>query len=377
MKKTLLYTALVVLSITAQANAQTVDFNSLPVLQASTAIPGGYRTPGDFNGDGFSDVPWFNPTTHQFGYWTMTATQGIPNLQAPFVTRTGVKTWNVTPGYVVGAIGDFNGDGYADIVWTSQANDLWLWANNKQGGFTSTLIDSYPSQWQLVGAGDVDGDGYDDLLWIDPSECKFAYWTMRGSVRTGYKIINIACGYHPIAIGYFTPANRISIMWTSAAHDLYVWDSTGSGFQSYDLSSYFSTDAIWAIGGGYGGVGIGVSLRGGTNVSDATGQGYLINRSFGEDGHQTDVSTRFLWGGAGNWSYAQATFLIANYGVNSTSLYYTDQSQSMLINGGLPMAFADWSGTAPNPGPGFFWAYPQGWYVIGAPGNGASPFPWK
>ncbi|WP_266183200.1 FG-GAP repeat domain-containing protein [Dyella humicola] len=377
MKTTLLSLALGLLATTANADVPSVDFNSLPVLQASTPIPGNTRIPGDFNGDGYSDLPWFNPTTNQFGYWTMTATAGTPNVQSGNVTRTGGSLWNVTPGYVVGAIGDFNGDGYADLVWTSASNDLWLWTNNKQGGFTSTQIGSYPSQWQLVGAGDVDGDGYDDLLWMDPSECKFAYWTMRGGVRTGYKIIDVACGYHPIAIGYFTPSNRISIMWTSPAHDLYVWDSTGSGFLSYNLSSFVSTDTTWAIGGGYQGVGIGISTRGGSSASSATGEGYLLNRSFDQNGHQSAVSTTFLWGGAGNWSYTQATYLIVGNGLNSTSLYYTDQAQWTLQNGGLPTPLMYWTGNAPNPGAGPFWVYPQGWYVIGAPGNGASPFPWK
>src|SRR5581483_10844225 len=163
-----------------------VSFATLPVLQATTPIPGSLHVPGDFNGDGISDILWFNSPQSQVGYWTMSAAGSS-------VTQTGAHAFSVIPGYFVGAIGDFNNDGSADLVFTSANRDLVLWTNDRSGGFTPQAMGTYPSNWQLIGAGDVDGDGYDDLLWLDPSDCQFAYWTMHGAVRTGYKIIPVTC----------------------------------------------------------------------------------------------------------------------------------------------------------------------------------------
>jgi len=355
-----------------------VSFGTLPALQVATPIPGSPHVPGDFNGDGTSDLLWFNPLLSQVGYWAMTAT--VPSTAGGGVTRTGVKTYNVTPGYFVGAVGDFNDDGYADLVFTSAKRDLWLWTNNEQGGWTSSEIGSYPDQWQLIGAGDVDGDGYDDLLWLDPSECKFAYWTMRGAARTGYKIIDIACGYYPMGVGYYAPSNRISILWTSAAKDLYIWDSTPSGFASYNLTPYISLTNVWTIGGGFMGQGIGVE----SHLKDSsgffyTGEADTYTRIFDARGNQTDVQAVPGWsGGLQLWqgNVGSAGYVIQGNGVNKTGLYMLDQANGTINTNGLPSPSITYSGTAPLPPGANSWTYPIGWYVVGAPVNGTMAPPW-
>jgi len=363
-----------------------VSFNTLPALQSTTLVPNSSHVPGDFDGDGTSDLLWFNPSLSQVGYWTMADTVG----DGPFgsvVTRKTVHTFNVTPGYFVGATGDFNNDGYADLVFTSANRDLWLWTNNQNGSWTSTKMGDYPSQWQLVGAGDIDGDGYDDLLWLDPSDCQFAYWTMRGVVRTGYKIFNVACGYYPISIGYYSTSNRISILWTSPANDLYIWDSTGSGFKSYDLTSYIplqATDQLFAIGGGYQGVGMGAEWR--EFTTDGTpdaGRGVLYSRTFDVNGNQTGMTQAPVWGGAMVGGIGSGGYLIEGNGINATGIYHLNVIAFTISTGGLLGESPYSSGNAPCfPGPcgpyyGDSWTYPQGWWVVGALANGTAPLPWK
>ncbi|WP_201312851.1 VCBS repeat-containing protein [Dyella sp. EPa41] len=357
-----------------------VNFGNLPALQPSTPVPGSSYVPGDFNGDGTSDLLWFNPALSQVGYWTMSATV----VQSPYsgggVTRTGLRTFNVTPGYFVGAVGDFDHDGYSDLVFTSARRDLWLWTNNRNGGWTSTQIGSYPDAWQLVGAGDVDGDGYDDLLWLDPSDCQFAYWTMRGATRTGYRIIPVACGYYPLAIGYFTPTNRLSILWTSPAHDLYIWDSTPSGFISYDLTALTaSTDPsakLTAIGGGFLGTGIGLVWSGTTTDGyTQTNQGFLATRQFDAQGNQTGFVMRAVSGGSA--PVGSGGYLIQGNGTNSSALYFVNQGMRTISTGGLPNGTDHYTGNAPSPWlVADSWTYPYGWWVVGAPINGTVAPPW-
>jgi len=377
-------TAPVTMTVTANNAAYNpvVSFNTLPVLQPTTPVPGSTHVPGDFNGDGTSDLLWFNPSQSKVGYWTMSATTTHdPGRSAP-VVQTGAVIFDVTPGYFVAAAGDLNGDGFTDLVFTSGNKDLWLWANDKHGGFTSTQIGTYPGNWQLVGSGDVDGDGKDDLLWLNPSDCQFGYWIMQGATLKSLDVIPIPCGYYPVGVGYYSSSKYVSVLWSSAANDLYVWDSRSNWFSSYDLSNALTQlgmghpDAryTWAVGGGSAGQGIGIEWF---NSMTRSGFGASLTRSFDAGGNQTSYSMSALWkGGAWLDTPDTAGYLIQGGTTKASALYVIDQGHMTIGTSGLPVDNLTYSGSAPIPS-GQQWIYPAGWYVIGAPSNGATPLPWR
>jgi hypothetical protein len=358
----------------------TVNAATLPVLQVATPIPGSPHAPNDFNGDGTSDLVWATQLSkNQWGYWPMTAS--TPSYGDNGVMRTGAPVFNITSGYYVGAVADFNGDGYADVVFTSDNNDLWLWTNDHQGHFSSTRIDDYPRQWKLVGAGDIDGDGYDDLLWTDPNDCLFAYWTMRGGVRTGYKIVNVTCGYYPMGIGYYTPSNRLSILWTSPINDLYIWDSTPTGFKSYNLSADIDLYHTWAIGGGYMGKGIGVEAWSRDSNQKLVQSGETYDRIFDASGNQVRIDkVASTWSRQDIGLYVPGGYLVQAKGINKTALYVDFVNNYVVATGGGGLAGSDPSkyGNAPDPqaiAP-FGYTYPLNWYIVGAGGYWlAAPIP--
>lgn len=339
------------------AGAQDVRVDTLAVLSASNPVPGSGRVTGDFNGDRISDITFTNPFTLQVGYWTMT-----PGAEPGVYLRSTAKTFDISPGYAIGAMGDFNGDGLADLMLTSAARDLYLWTNDGHGNFTKTYVDSYPAGWQLVGAGDIDGDGSDDLLWLNPQGCQFGYWLMKAGKRVGSRIVPVTCGYVPLAVGYFSPTPRLSIIWSSSLRDLYVWDSVaGGGFASYPLGTYPQGTQLGGINGGTGGTGIRVvTLDGSTNstISPSVGHVYTIDRSFDMQSRQVSFTTTQVWdefapvpwSAAGTIVDSRATPLVApieQYGNDAIAL--------------CPPGVDDgWLGTSCT-----HYAVPRGWFIPG------------
>jgi hypothetical protein len=341
---------------------------TLPVLTPSTPIPGSNHVASDIDGDGLSDLMWVNPYTNQVAYWLM-ATDATGA-----VTRKGQRVFNITPGYFLGAIGDFGGVGRADLVFTSAQHDLYLWTNDANGGFTSQRIMDYPAGWELVGAGDVDGDGKDDLLWMNPSECKFAYWLMDHAQRTGSRIINVTCGYYPLSIGYYTPTNRLSIILTSAAKELLIWDSSGTDFQATSLATLGdSTSTLIALGGGFEGRDISYILFTGEVLYQS------INRNLPGQAPPTSNPGDGGEGSDGGYTgMSSAGFLVQAQGVNKTGLISAYGGSAFSPQPYLevcpPLGSKPYtSGPDPLTGDCPHFDYPAGWFVAGAFANGNVP----
>ena len=92
---------------------------------------------GDVNGDGRSDVLWHNSTTNQHGYWLMGPTGGVADS----------RFFSASPNYRIATVGNFNGDGLLDEIWTSDARDLWLLSGSASGNFNSLSLGVGGAGW--------------------------------------------------------------------------------------------------------------------------------------------------------------------------------------------------------------------------------------
>ena len=99
---------------------------------------------------------------------------GIKTSGSPF-TLTDLN-WRVA------GVGDYNGDGRADIVWRNIATGLnAIWMMNGVSILSSGPVPTVTDQsWKIVGTGDYDGDGLSDLLWRNDSTGQNYLWRMNG-----------------------------------------------------------------------------------------------------------------------------------------------------------------------------------------------------
>jgi hypothetical protein len=139
---------------------------------------------GDFNGDKYSDLIWRNSVTGELAEWQLHSSDiiGSADLNAGGVAIRPDASWSII------GVGDFNGDGNADLLWRNTNGTLSEWLMHG-----STVIDSSaltyngtavnaPANWQVVEIGDFNGDRNSDILWRNTSTGQLSEWLMLGNV---------------------------------------------------------------------------------------------------------------------------------------------------------------------------------------------------
>jgi YVTN family beta-propeller protein len=130
----------------------------------------------DFNGDGSPDVVWQDPVSGAVQVWFLGGPGGVALLGAADITTN--NPWKVV------SVADFNQDGHPDLLWQDpETGWAQIWYMGGAQGTTllgaADLTTSNP--WQIVGSGDFNGDGYPDVLWQDPVSGTVQIWYLGGN----------------------------------------------------------------------------------------------------------------------------------------------------------------------------------------------------
>ncbi len=134
-----------------------------------------WAKPFDVNHDGRMDLLWQHQTTGDLAAWVMDgATQVAGTALTP--SQVGDTDWKIA------GAGDLDGDGSDDLVWQhigdGRVAAWFMSALTLRSGELLSIPQVNDLQWRIGAVGDVDGDGRADLVWRHEGDGRLAIWLM-------------------------------------------------------------------------------------------------------------------------------------------------------------------------------------------------------
>ena len=177
---------------------------------------------GDFNGDRYADILWRETSSGATYLWLMDAMR---------VARAGYTTSAADNSWTIEGTGDFNGDGKQDIVWRHSGGALYIWLMD---GTTvlpaSAYLPPISLAWQIKGVGDFNRDGQADILWRETSSGATYIWLMSGSaaVGAGYTTSAADNAWTIQGVGDLNGDGKSDTVWRHSGGALYLWLMDGT-----------------------------------------------------------------------------------------------------------------------------------------------------
>lgn len=149
-------------------------FLTFPMVRRVTIDGDAVPVPGDFDGDGDTDILWYTRGPAEEVVWRANGDGTFTPAEAPAVGRAFRPF-----------VGDFDGDGTDDVFWYGPGSDRdVLWRGQGFGG-GGLEVEPLPTRigWDFTPlAGDFDGDGDDDIAWYAPGPAPDRIWGSDGPV---------------------------------------------------------------------------------------------------------------------------------------------------------------------------------------------------
>ena len=165
---------------TGETSAWLIDGDSvISYVSYATVSPStGWRIKGfgDFNGDGKTDIFWYNNETGETSAWLIDG--------GSVISSVSYSTVSPSTGWILQGFGDANGDGKTDIFWYNKNNgDVSAWLINGSNVTYPPRYGQVPSStgWSFKGFGDADGDGKTDVFWFNYKTGETSAWLINGS----------------------------------------------------------------------------------------------------------------------------------------------------------------------------------------------------
>ncbi len=194
---------------------------------------------GDFNGDGYSDILLTKSDTGKSSIWLMEGATYDSTVALNDVTTT----WTPV------AVADFNSDGDSDILWRNTEtgkNVIWFMDGTAWDEFVTTQ--SCGTAWSVGGIGDFNEDGVPDIFWRNSSTGNNVIWHMNsdGSMEDYEFTDSTRDAWSVATINDFDGDGAPEVLWrnsTSGANVIWVMDDA-------ELTNWFfieELDVSWNI----------------------------------------------------------------------------------------------------------------------------------
>ncbi|WP_032927083.1 SpvB/TcaC N-terminal domain-containing protein [Leptospira santarosai] len=211
---------------------------------------------GDFNGDGISDILFFN---HQSGNWKAAEgrKEGGYNFKLYANRYQGYSNEEKIRFFKGNVSGDYNGDGRSDIAFYLPETRDFIVAEHdgrvfqfkSYGRLMSGIPDIFRMEWF---AGDYDGNGLSDSVLFDEPT---GQWTLMLNKGGSFEFLRFAKKFQNVFRGDYSPDGNLDSSSTNDTtkpgkdHDkvnFLVGDYNGDG--RTDISLYDSRSGKWFVG---------------------------------------------------------------------------------------------------------------------------------
>jgi hypothetical protein len=190
----------------------------------------------DFNGDGFADLLWQNANGTPAA-WLLNGSGLSSGANVGFNPGTA---WHVKDS------GDFNGDGKADILWQNDDGTPSIWFMNGTNLVSGASFFNPGPAWHVVAAADFNGDGKSDILWQNADGTP-AVWLMDGTTLvSGASLSNPGKDWHAIGAGDFNGDGKADILWQNSNGAAAVWLVNGQSILTSNTVG-FNPGAAWQV----------------------------------------------------------------------------------------------------------------------------------
>jgi hypothetical protein len=222
-------------------NARSLNISMPLVAQfRATVVPFVGTVNNDLNGNGTSDLLWFNTAANKFAYWLMNNT-----------TLVSSGAFTVGANYRVVATPDLDGDGRTDLMWRDvDTNTYYYWRSRGDGQFDTGRIAGVAAGWLVERTADLNGDGRHDIIWRNSNTPgQYALWFMNGVSTIGQtRVFSVPTEYSVVGTGDLDGDGRADILWNNASiRQLYAWRSRNDNGATWDYLALGGYGTGWEV----------------------------------------------------------------------------------------------------------------------------------